>query len=100
LRRWIKATLSCSATIAHWPRAQRWRRRCSARELETLAQLYAITLSLGRPAILSDEEVGRIGERLKSNGGDLQARIAALVETKSKRDEPAKTKRVARKRRL
>jgi L-fuculose-phosphate aldolase len=70
-----------------------------ARELETLAQLYAITLSLGRPAILSDEEVGRIGGRLKSNGGDVQARIAALVETKSKREAPAKIKRVARKRR-
>ena len=53
-----------------------------ARELETLARLYAIALSLGRPAILSDEEVGRIGERLKSNGADVQARIAALVETK------------------
>ena len=70
-----------------------------ARELETLARLYAITLSLGRPAILSNEEVGRIGERLKSNGGDVQARIAALVETKSKRKAPAKIKRVARKRR-
>jgi L-fuculose-phosphate aldolase len=68
-----------------------------ARELETLAQLYAITLSLGRPAILSDEEVARIGDRLKSNGGDIQARIAALVETKSKRKAPAKIKRVARK---
>jgi L-fuculose-phosphate aldolase len=70
-----------------------------ARELETLARLYAIALSLGRPAILSDEEVGRIGERLKSNGGDVQAGIAALVETKSKRKTPAKVKRVARKRR-
>jgi L-fuculose-phosphate aldolase len=70
-----------------------------ARELETLARLYAIALSLGRPAILSDEEVARIGERLKSNGGDVQARIAALLETKSKRKAPAKIKRVARKRR-
>jgi L-fuculose-phosphate aldolase len=70
-----------------------------ARQLETLARLYAIALSLGRPAILSDEEVGRIGERLKSNGGDFQARLAALVETKSKRKAPAKIKRVARKRR-
>jgi L-fuculose-phosphate aldolase len=70
-----------------------------ARELETLARLYAIALSLGRPAILSDEEVGRIGERLKSNGADVQARIAALVETKAKPKPPAKAKRVARKRR-
>jgi hypothetical protein len=44
-----------------------------ARELETLARLDAITLSLGRPMRLSDEEVGRIGERLKSNGADVQA---------------------------
>ena len=70
-----------------------------ARELETFARLYAIALSIGRPAILSDAEVGRIGERLKSNGGDVQARLAALVGTKSKRKAPAKIKRVARKRR-
>jgi L-fuculose-phosphate aldolase len=70
-----------------------------ARELETLARLYAITLSLGRPAILSDEEVGRIGDRLKANGADVQARIAALVETRAKPKAPAKAKRVARKRR-
>src|SRR6202142_1458942 len=70
-----------------------------ARELETLARLYAIALSVGRPAILSDEEVGRIGERLKSNGTDVQARIAALVETKSKPKAPAKAKRLTRKRR-
>jgi L-fuculose-phosphate aldolase len=70
-----------------------------ARELETLARLYAIALSLGRPAILSDEEVGRIGDRLKANGADVQARIAALVETRAKPKAPAKAKRVARKRR-
>jgi L-fuculose-phosphate aldolase len=70
-----------------------------ARELETLARLYAIALSLGRPAILSDEEVGRIGERLKSNGADVQARIAALVETKAKPKAQPKAKRAARKRR-
>lgn len=71
-----------------------------ARELETLARLYAIALSLGRPAILSDEEVGRIGERLKSNGADVQARIAALVEPRAKAKAPAKAKRTARKRRF
>ena len=69
-----------------------------ARELETLARLYAIALSLGRPAILSDEEVGRIGERLKSNGAGVEARIAALIETGRKK-APAKAKRIARKRR-
>ena len=70
-----------------------------ARELETLARLYAIALSVGRPAILSDEEVGRIGERLKSNGADVRARIAALMETRAKPGPRAKAKRVARKRR-
>ena len=70
-----------------------------ARELETLARLYAIALSVGRPAILSDEEVGRIAERLKSNGADVRARVAALVETTAKPEPRAKAKRVARKRR-
>jgi L-fuculose-phosphate aldolase len=60
-----------------------------ARQLESLARLYAIALSLGRPAILSDDEVGRIGERLKS----------ASVEVKTKPKPAAKPKRVARKRR-
>jgi len=70
-----------------------------ARELETLARLYAIALSLGRPAILSDEEVCRIGERMKSNGADVDARIAALVEPRAKAKAPPKAKRIARKRR-
>ena len=70
-----------------------------ALELEALARLYAIALSLGRPAILSDEEVSRIGERLKSNGSDVEARVAALVESRAKAKAPAKAKRVARKRR-
>ena len=55
-----------------------------AQELETLARLYAITLSLGRPAVLSDEEVGRIGERLKSNAAGVRARITAFVANKEK----------------
>lgn len=70
-----------------------------ARELETLARLYAIALSLGRPAILSDEEVGRVGERMKTNGADVEARVAALVETRTKSKALPKAKRVARKRR-
>ncbi len=67
-----------------------------ARELETLARLYAIALSVGRPAILSDEEVGRIAERLKSNGADIETRIARPVKARAK--APAKRKRIARKR--
>jgi L-fuculose-phosphate aldolase len=70
-----------------------------ARELETLARVYAIALSLGRPAILSDEEVGRISERLKTSGADVDARVAALVESAAKAKAPAKAKRIARKRR-
>ena len=73
-----------------------------ARELETLARLYAIALSVGRPAIISDEEVARIAERLKSNGSDIEARIAppakSRAKTKAKAKAPAKRKRVARKR--
>jgi L-fuculose-phosphate aldolase len=70
-----------------------------AQELETLARLYAIALSLGRPTILADEEVGRIGERLKSTGADIDARAAVLVESRVKAKAPPKAKRVARKRR-
>jgi L-fuculose-phosphate aldolase len=69
-----------------------------ARELETLARLYAIALSVGRPAILSDEEVARIAERLKSNGSDIDARIAAPAKARAKSKAPAKRKRIARKR--
>ena len=69
-----------------------------ARELETLARLYAIALSVGRPAILSDEEVGRIAERIKSNGSDVEARIAPAIKRRAKAKAPAKRKRIARKR--
>jgi L-fuculose-phosphate aldolase len=69
-----------------------------ARELETLARLYAIALSVGRPAILADEEVGRIAERLKSNGSDIEARIAPPAKARAKAKAPAKRKRIARKR--
>ena len=70
-----------------------------ARELETLARLYAIALSVGRPAILSDEEVVRIAERLKANGSDVEARIAPPAKARAKVKAPAKRKRIARKRR-
>jgi L-fuculose-phosphate aldolase len=73
-----------------------------ARELETLAKLYAIALSVGRPAVLADEEVGRIAERLKASGVDIEARIAAPAKAKAKArakaKAPAKRKRIARKR--
>jgi len=69
-----------------------------ARELETLAKLYAIALSIGRPAILPDEEVARIAERLKSNGADVEAGVAPRAKARAKSKAPAKRKRVARKR--
>ena len=69
-----------------------------ARELETLARLYTIALSAGRPAILSDEEVGRIAERAKSNGSDVEARIGPPIKRRTKAKPPAKRKRIARKR--
>ncbi len=67
-----------------------------ASELENLARLYAIALSFGRPAVLSDEEVGRIAERLKANGADIEARMAPIAKTKAK--TPAKGERAASKR--
>ena len=70
-----------------------------AQELERLARLYAIALSIGRPAILSDEEVGRIAERFKSNGADVDARIAPPAKSGAKAGAAAKGKRIARKRR-
>jgi L-fuculose-phosphate aldolase len=35
-------------------------------ELENIARMYYLAIAAGRPAILSDEEVARIAERLKS----------------------------------
>ena len=78
-------------------------------ELEALAKLTAIALSVGRLRVLADEEVSRIADRLKTSGADIEARVHALaaegpspVAAKGKRKAapppPAKTKRVARKR--
>jgi L-fuculose-phosphate aldolase len=78
-------------------------------ELETLAKLYAIALSVGRPRVLSDEEAFRIGERLKTSGADIEARVEALAaesaspakakpKIKGATRAPAKGKRIARKR--
>jgi L-fuculose-phosphate aldolase len=64
-------------------------------ELESFARLYAIALSVGRPAILSDEEVARVAERLKSSGGDIEARIVGAhpqAKARSTAKRPAKSK--------
>jgi L-fuculose-phosphate aldolase len=77
-------------------------------ELEALARLYAIALTVGRPRVFSHEEAFRIGERLKTTGTDIEARIAghtadararnAKPKAKGAARAPAKRKRVARKR--
>ena len=54
-----------------------------ARELETLAKLYAIALSIGRPAILSDDEVAHIAEQLKANGSDVEARLTPPAKARA-----------------
>jgi L-fuculose-phosphate aldolase len=64
-------------------------------ELESFARLYSIALSVGRPAILSDDEVARVVERLKSNGADIETRIVgtpARTKAKSTAKRPAKTR--------
>jgi len=75
-------------------------------ELETLARLHAIALSVGRPRVLANEEAFRIGERLKTAGTDIEARIQPLAgdtrkakpKAKGAARAPAKRKRLARKR--
>ncbi len=74
-------------------------------ELETLARLYAISLSLGKPRVLTEEEAFRIAERLKTSGADIEARIEALAaetrlpaKAKPAVRRPGERKRVARKR--
>ena len=58
-------------------------------ELESLARLYAIALSVGCPTILSDEEVLPIAERRKAYGGDIEVWISAPV-AREKTKAPAK----------
>jgi L-fuculose-phosphate aldolase len=47
-----------------------------ASELETLAKMYYLTLAIGEPAILSDEEIMRTVERFKGYGGASEAEAA------------------------
>jgi L-fuculose-phosphate aldolase len=78
-------------------------------ELETLARMTAIAMSVGRLRVLADEEVFRIAERLKTAGTDIESRVAAFAAETAKISEakprgkglpriPAKAKRAARKR--
>jgi L-fuculose-phosphate aldolase len=73
-----------------------WRR---AIELEALARMYYLAIAVGRPAILSNEEVARIVERFKSYGGGGGAQKALAPTSKRARGKAkaAATKRGAKK---
>jgi L-fuculose-phosphate aldolase len=62
-----------------------------ALELETLARIYYLAIGIGRPAILSDEEVGRIVERFKDYGAAAETRQALTPPKKRARRAGAKT---------
>ena len=53
-----------------------------AGELEALARMYHLALAAGRPVVLSDEEVARIMERLKTYGRGPEAEVAARLAAK------------------
>ena len=58
-------------------------------ELEALARMYYLAIAVGRPAILSDEEIGRIVERFKTYGGGIDAQ-KALAPVKKRARAKAK----------
>ena len=62
-----------------------------ARELESLAQVYYLAINVGRPAILSDEEIGRIVERFKGYSVGAEMRKALAPPKKRARRGKAKT---------
>ncbi len=67
-----------------------------ARELENLARMYYYAIAVGRPAILSDEEMARILERFRSYAGSVEApkKIAAAPKKRSRRKaKPAPRKK-------
>ena len=68
-----------------------------ANELENLARMYYLAIAAGRPAILSDEEVARIAERIKSYI-DADAPVAIVSKrAKPKATRPRKKKATPRK---
>ena len=67
-----------------------------ARELEALARVYYLAIAVGRPAILSDEEIGRIIERFK--GYSVGAEIRKALTAPKKRARRGKAKAAAPKR--
>ncbi|MGO4873001.1 MAG: class II aldolase/adducin family protein [Roseiarcus sp.] len=66
-------------------------------EMEALARMYYLAIAVGRPAILSDEEVARIVERFKTYGGGIDAPKAQPPIKKRARGKAAATKRGAKK---
>src|SRR5208337_1384586 len=56
-----------------------------ALELEALARIYYLAIGVGRPAILSDEEIGRIVERFKDYGAAAETRKAVAPPKKRAR---------------
>ncbi len=66
-------------------------------ELEALARMYYLAIAVGRPAILADEEIARIVERIKSYGGGSDAQKALAPTSKRARGKAAATKRGAKK---
>lgn len=66
-------------------------------ELEALARMYYLAIAVGRPAILSDEEIARIIERFKTYGGGVDAQKALAPMRKRAHGKAAATKRGAKK---
>jgi L-fuculose-phosphate aldolase len=70
-----------------------------AGELETLAKMYYLALTAGRPIVLSDDEVMRIVERFKSYGRGAEGEVNTRALPKKARAKKiaAKTKSAAAK---
>ncbi len=62
-------------------------------ELEALARMYYLAIAIGRPAILSDEEIARIVERFRSYGGGTDAQKAPAPAKQRAGAKAAATKR-------
>ena len=68
-------------------------------ELEALARMYYLAIAVGRPAILSDEEIGRTVERFKTYGGgpDAQKALAPIKKRARSKAKAAPAKRSSKK---
>jgi L-fuculose-phosphate aldolase len=70
-----------------------------AMELETLARMYSLALAAGRPAILPDDEIMRLVERLKgARAAPAPAKTAKKPLRKKARSRKAATKVKSRRR--